>query len=269
MEKNLNIFHKKATSKEIMPMAEEKIDVIPDFARDAHFGLMSKCSIAWESVCQSILEESAFFSLSHTLETEVDLEASILLASDCFYKHALETLRNYLESVVLQLYFCNNSGDFAKWREGTFKVPSFRHKKDGLLVKIQNQGIFHSGLSKLASELYSDLNESIHGAEHRLINTGLLTGDWKGLTFKYDYFVTWCDYFARCINIGIPTLRLTTNLWLKNRPQDSVVCDVCHNEDINQFEILKTSTGISFKCKKCGHEMNFNSKWAIKHGFMQ
>jgi len=72
MEKTLNMFYKKAYNKENMPMAEGKVEIIPNFAKDSHFGLMSKYSIAWETVCGSILEESAFFSLSHTLETEVD-----------------------------------------------------------------------------------------------------------------------------------------------------------------------------------------------------
>ncbi|MFC2002121.1 hypothetical protein ACFLUZ_06455 [Chloroflexota bacterium] len=88
------------------------------------------------------------------------------------------------------MYFCDNPTDFARWRERTFKVPSFRDKKKGLLASIQNKGIFPADLSKIASELYGDLNESIHGAEHRLISAGIFTGDWKGLTFKYDHFVT-------------------------------------------------------------------------------
>ncbi len=265
-KKTLKIFHNKAINKEIMPGAEGKVDIIPDFTTDSHFGLMSKYSISWGAVCQSLLEESAFFSLSHILETETDLEASILLSADCFYKHALEMLRNYLESVILQLYFCDNPSDFARWREGTFRVPSFRHKKKGLLAEIQDKGIFPADLSQTASELYRDLNGSIHGAEHLLVNAGLLTGNWRGHTFKYDFFSTWCDYFARCVNVGILTLRISTNHWLEKRPRDSVYCGVCHNEDLVQFDVQKTSDGVSLICKLCGSQMNFTSKWAAKLG---
>ncbi len=265
-KKTLKGFHRKAISREIMPGAEGKEEMVPDFARDSHFGLMAKNSIAWSAVCQSLLEESAFFSLPHILETETDLEASILLSSECFYRHALQILRNYLEGVILQLYFCDNPSDFTRWEKGTFKVPPFRHRKEGLLAIVQNRGILPPDLSQTASELYGDLSASIHGAEQCLINAGLFTGHWKGSIFKYDYFAIWCDYFARCVNIGIPTLRLTANLWLAKRPQDVTYCDVCHNEDITQFDIHKTPYDVTLTCKKCGGQRHYGPEWAAKRG---
>jgi hypothetical protein len=267
--KTLRGFHRKAIAKEVMPGAAGKAEAIPDFGKDSHFGLMAKGSIAWSAVCGTLLEESAFFSLPHILETEMDLEASILLSSDCFYRHALEMLRNYLEGVVLQLYFCDNPSDFARWRQGTLRVPSFRHKDRGLLATVQSRGLLPAYLSQTASQLYGDLSSSIHGAEQRLINAGVFTGDWKGLIFKYDYFANWCNHFARCVNIGIPVLRLSTNLWLGKRPQGSVYCDVCHNEDITKFGILKTSYGVTLTCRKCGSQQNRTFEWAVSQGFQE
>ena len=56
--------------------------------------------------------ESAFFSLAHILETFSDLECSILLASRLYYKQAIQVLRSYLETSVLQLYFIKDIDAF-------------------------------------------------------------------------------------------------------------------------------------------------------------
>jgi hypothetical protein len=251
------------------PAAENQAETIPNFSNDEYFGLMAKYSIAWEAATSAVLSESAHFSLAHVLESETELQASILLASQIYYKQALQMLRNFLEGIILQLHFCENRNDFERWKTGVYKVPPLRGK-DGLISSLQNSGLLPPDLSKSASDLYGDLNGSIHGAQGRLINTGVFEGKWAGQIFKYDRFREWCEYFSRCVEIGIHILRISTNLWQEKRPQGRVYCDVCHNENANEFTIDKTQVHegiISFTCNRCGNEQHFTAEWAIRNGY--
>lgn len=40
----------------------------------------------------------------------------------------------------------------------------------------------------LATNLYKELNGSIHGVEKYLIHSGIFDGKWTGLVFKYERF---------------------------------------------------------------------------------
>ncbi len=262
-------FQKNATKAIPAPGAEKQTEPIPDFRSDSYFGLMAKYSIAWDSADRAVLEESAFFSLAHVLEAGTDLNASILLASHLLYKQALQMLRNYLEGMVLQLYFCHNYGDFEEWKSGEYKVP-FLRGKNGLLEILMGNGILDPDLSKLASDLYGDLNGCIHGAERRLVHAGLFEGKWAGEIFRYARFKEWCELFSKCTYFGIHALRLGTNLWQSKCPQDKVCCEICHNENVAEFEIDKSRINggtVSFRCKRCGCERGYVAEWAIKQGY--
>jgi len=267
--KTLNEFQNNAIKAKPAPAAEGQVEPIPDLNNDEYFGLMAKYSIAWDGADSAVLSESAFFSLAHVLEAGSDLEASILLAANIYYRQALQSLRNYLESMVLQLYFCDSHSDFDSWKIGDFRVPRFRGK-NGLLKSLENKSLLPLELSRLASDLYSDLSSSIHGAESHLLHTGVFEGKWAGRIFKYERLREWCEYFAQCVYFGVHILRLSTNLWLDRQPGDKIYCNVCHNEDITYFVIDKTQIDngtVSFKCKKCGSEQHFRAEWAKKMGY--
>ena len=266
-KKLLEEFQESASKAIPPPAVEDQVEPIPDFAKDASFGLMAKYRIAFDAATSAVLSESAFFSLAHVLEADTDHEASILLASSLYYKQALQMLRNYLEGMVLQLYFCHNQGDFEKWKIGDYRVPALRGK-DGLLDFLSVNGVLPSDLSQIASNLYGELNGSIHGAEKQLVNRGLFQGKWTGQIFKYERFKEWCNYFANCTNIGIHTLRLSTNLWQSKRPKDKIYCDICHSE--NNFEVDKSLISeetVTFTCKICGSTMNIAADWAERNGY--
>ncbi len=268
-DKTLIEFRDNAVKATPAPAAEEQAEPIPNFKSDSYLGLMAKYSIAWHSADEAVLSESAFFSLAHVLEAGSELESSILLAANLYYKQALQVLRNYIEGMVVQLYFCDNLGDFEAWQEGTYKVPSLRGK-GGMLEVLESGGLLPTDLSKLASDLYGDLNGSIHGAERRLLHTGVFEGKWAGCIFKYERFKEWCECFARCVDVGIRILRLSSNLWLNTRPQDRIVCDVCHNAIATEFEIDKSELNagtVSFRCKRCGSIQHYKATWAIQHGY--
>jgi hypothetical protein len=80
-----------------------------DFYQDARFGQIAKYTIALECCIQSLLEDAGFYSLAHVLESESDMECSLLLASNFYYKQAIQMLRNILEEVFLPIHFCKIS----------------------------------------------------------------------------------------------------------------------------------------------------------------
>src|SRR5258708_33293716 len=109
--------------------AEENIEPVPDFTKDASFGRAWKSRVAWKAITGQVLSESAFFSIAHTLEAEADLDASVLLASHLYYKHALQTLRTMVEDVVIPLYFYVEPAQFQEWRACPPLHPALRGKE--------------------------------------------------------------------------------------------------------------------------------------------
>ncbi len=182
--------------------AEQAAETIPNFQGDETFGLAAKYTIAWFIITQTLFEESSVFSEPHMLEAYTELECSVLLASNMYYKQALQTLRGFLENSVLQLHFCHNRDEFFRWKENDYRVPSMRGK-NGLLSKLVKQGVLARELATLASNLYDELNGNIHGAERYLIHRGMFTGHYAGQIFKYERFQEWCDYLSRCIDFAI------------------------------------------------------------------
>src|ERR1035437_2871627 len=145
-------FLSKARKAKPAPAAESKVEPEPDFWNDEAFGLLAKYYVAWDGMVSGILSESGFFSLGHTLESQEDLNCSIVLASNLYYKQALQSLRNFLEGVVVQLYFCDNQTAFANWKADSFNTPSFRGR-NGMLRDLRSRGILTDDLTRIASNL--------------------------------------------------------------------------------------------------------------------
>jgi hypothetical protein len=70
--------------------AIKKKEATPDFWNDKNFGLVAKYYVAWDGLTRELLSGSAFFSIAHVLESGEELDCSLLLASQLYYKHALQ-----------------------------------------------------------------------------------------------------------------------------------------------------------------------------------
>jgi hypothetical protein len=248
---------------------EIRIERIPDFTTNPDFGLMAKYAIAWSAANEAVLSESAFFSLSHTLESEDEIDCSILLASHLYYKQALQVLRSFIEISILQLFFVTNTKEFSDWQKGQFRTPPLRGRK-GLLAKMASAGLLAKALADAADRAYETLNASIHGAEAKLINAGLFSGQWAGLQYKSDQFQDWTSHFSRCAHLGIRILETTVNVWLSTPKPSGIVCDTCHSA--NNFAVIardatKAYPTIELKCKACGTRVNYRAAYAAGFGF--
>lgn len=249
--------------------ARTKVESVPDFAGDPNFGVMAKYYIAWDGVVSEVLSESAFFSIAHVLESEAEIDCSILLASNLYYKQALQVLRNYIEGAVLQLYLCGNLSAFSDWKANSFRTPSFRGRS-GMLEDLVSRGILPGTLADKASALYGELNGCIHSSEDKLIHRGAFTREWSGLIFQYDRFQEWCGYVTQCISLGLHLLNIGVNLWKEMLAADiaGIRCSTCHSK--NNFDVSETEVpGHAFttlECRICGNRMTFASDWVRSRG---
>ncbi|MFC2029841.1 tetratricopeptide repeat protein [Chloroflexota bacterium] len=231
----------------------------PDLWQDSDFGRMAKHAIAWSAVVSNVLQESAFYSVAHLLEAQEDLECSVVLAAAAYYKQALQVLRNHLEGAVLQVHFCENPHVFRAWKKNDYRVPPLRGKK-GMLKKLVRRNLITQDVADVASNLYGQLNGCMHGAEGRLIHSGMASGDGWVRQFDASKFADWSAMFCEVAEVGLRLQRVLLTQWGTHEHDDRVFCRICHSEDVScspegqgEAELLRCL------CNRCGHEMVFDS----------
>lgn len=185
-------------------------DIVPLFEQDPEFGRMAKYAIALDTITTAMLEDGAFFSVAHSLEALSELECSVLLASNLYYKQALQVLRGFLELAVLHLAFAKYPERFRRWqqRDPNFRIPSLRGsaQERGLLEQLEIEGAIPHDLRREAELLYGRLNGAIHSNEARLIHRGTDAKTWVGLQFKEDEYREWCRSFEQVVKVGVRLL---------------------------------------------------------------
>ena len=232
-----------------------------DFNNDGSFGLVAKYLIAWRGTVSAVLSDGIFFSLAHVLETASELECSLLLASELYYKQALQILRSFLELNIMQLFFCDNVKAFSDWKADQYRTPPLRGKK-GVLQDLVVRKFLTEHLAQTASDLYGKLNGTIHGQESQFINRGIFEGQKPRLIFQQNRFNEWCDLFAQCVNVCIHIIHLSVKFWAEKASLLGVHCNVCHNTQdfiVSEYE-FGNQLHYDFVCKVCGNQMTFDAK---------
>jgi len=100
----------------------------------------------------------------YTLEAELDLGASILLAFGGYYKQAGVCLRSFLELAFLSIYYADHREEYSRWKIGEAKSPPF-HARDASVLEYlfkETKLKDHQELKKEASSLYLELNQFVH-----------------------------------------------------------------------------------------------------------
>jgi len=234
-----------------------------------------------------MLEDAGFYSLAHILEFESDLECSLLLAANFYYKQATLMLRNIIEEVFLPIHYCDNIPDFDAWKANNFHTPSLRGS-NGLIQRLLKKNIIHSPLATRVDNLYRDLNAYVHGSENTLIHHNIHLGEKHGVEFDLDKFTAWCKLLCECADICIRLLKINYDQWSIIRSSKfetlakvgRTLCHTCHNEDTfekwqlpskycfewdkNDIEgsIITHVEGLSFyryKCLQCGNYTTVNA----------
>lgn len=225
-----------------------------DFLHDLKFGRAAKALIAWKAVDSAVLSESAFVSIYHTLEAGSDLDCSVQLVKQHYYKQAGYCLRAFIENITLPLWFVAEPEAFAAWNKDDFRVPRFRGK-DGLVRKLVTQHLITDELSKQTDSLYQRLNAYVHSTAGTMIHGGHVSGEWRGLSFKHDAFDEWCDLVAACVEAAIQMVKTQVDAWLTREGADPNLCVICHS--ISDYSVEENTfagrTTYMLRCNRCGH----------------
>ncbi|MFL5624660.1 MAG: hypothetical protein ACJ788_03590, partial [Ktedonobacteraceae bacterium] len=236
----------------------------------------------------SLLEDAGFYSLAHILEAESDLDCSILLASNCYYKQATLMLRNVLEEVFLPIHFCNSISDFDDWKANNYRTPSLRGK-DGLIKRLLKKNIFHAPLATQIANLYGNLSAYVHGSQSTLIHQNVHLGEVHRVEFNQSVFSAWCQLFCECVEVCARLLKINYDQWCVIRSLKfetlakvgKTLCTTCHNEDTfdrwllpseycytprvvddEETNILENAGDLAFYryiCQRCGHGITVNA----------
>jgi len=244
-----------------------RIDKPPNFLKDESFGLMAKHAVLWSAVVEALLSESQFFSLPHTLEASEELDCSVLLAKNLYYKQAFQMLRSLLELNVVHVYFAGDQMAYTAWQNGQGDRLQLRGKKM-LLERLQEKGAINPNLRKSVDDLYAELNGTIHNAEAKMLHRGLSDRDWAGIQFKSEDFRGWCTYLCRAVSVSVSLALAMLEEVKRQAAPNGIVCDTCRT--LNQFSVEEKNesfSSITLRCTRCGVHATFDAKYAAKFGY--
>ena len=228
--------HARAFTKNLMESSNASAYL--DFYQNSSFGQVAKYAISLQCCIQQLLEDAGFYSLAHLLESGSDMECSLLLASNFYYKQATLLLRNILEEVFLPIHFCDNVSDFDSWKASNFRTPKLRGR-DGLIKRLVQKGIIYEPLATRIANLYGDLSAYAHGSENSLTYKDIHLGKKKQIEYNPTAFSTWSQLFCECSDVCVHLLKTNYEQWHAIRSfkfetlakVGKTLCHTCHNED--------------------------------------
>lgn len=135
----------------------------------------------------------------YTLEAELDLGASILLAFGGYYKQAGISLRSFLELAFLSMYYADHRLEYDTWKKDLkARSPPFHGKgDDNVLGYLFGQTPLRtcSDLKGKASDLYTELSKFVHTSAIDMLDL------WRGRDnvprFLPRSFGLWFRYLER------------------------------------------------------------------------
>lgn len=239
---------------------------LPDFYEHPSFGTVGKHIIAYEGMVHTALSSGIFFSIAHIKESLDDLQCSIMLASELYYKHAQQVLQSFLEDLVLPVYFATNPDAYTSWRENNYRTPPLRGPRS-VLKSLGKDQVLDEELAGEVSELYGNLNSFTHGSERRLVNKGHYTRNWVGHAFNMEDYLEWCSYTTAAVIVAAHLLQVNLDQWEAFWAQRQVLCPICHNVEGFRTEefVFGGEQFTRYYCPSCGDEMtlSFNGRQAF------
>ena len=223
-------------------------------------GSLNNCLIyfaACDIYEQWVLEESRFFSLSLLLDSFAELEASLLLASNFYYKQAVYVLRNFIELIVAQFYFSSETSVYDDWRlKSDYKMPTFTGK-EGMTAFLKTKGKIDETEKASLDRLFRKLSAYTHSKYEKLLHYNPETKKVIRQGYNERYLMEWADLATECTSLGLVILSKHTKDWESKLEGDSeFLCPECLN---NQFDVKVEEYGHKklylSSCKKCGSEL--------------
>jgi len=165
-------------------------------------GLALKYNYAW-AIVSSMLFLRSDLPTELLLESSNDLECSVLLSKERYFKQAFQVLRNYCEICVSIMYFGRNRKKYNEWLSDPEKwfFPNYHEMLDELGKNLENREIGY------LNNCYSKLNHSVHSKRKRL-NMNLHRLERASGDFYLSDTVEWAKQFIRIV-------RFMTNLYIR------------------------------------------------------
>jgi len=152
-------------------------------------GLALKYEYAWDAVA-AILFLQSDLPRELLLESSNDLECSIILSKERYFKQAFQVLRNYCEVCVSIMYFQRNKGMYIAWLNDmeTYHFPEYREMLNVLT------GYLEEREKDYLKKCYRRLNHSVHSKRKRLnMNIERLEGEVR--SFYCENTSEWSEEF--------------------------------------------------------------------------
>ena len=152
-------------------------------------GLAVKYGFAWEIV-SALLFLKSDLPKELLLESVNDLECSIVLSKERYFKQAFQVLRNYCEICVSIMYFKRNKDKYAEWinDKNGWRFPEYREMLDELGDYLADKE------TRYLHSRYSELNQSVHSKRRRL-NMNIIRLERASHDFDKKDILNWSKKF--------------------------------------------------------------------------
>lgn len=195
---------------------------------EAHPVLMDRLvtSVRAYKHIQDLIPEtlSKFFS-GHIFpynESEIELETSIHLATSCFYKPAMISLRNCLELGLVYLYYDRNDDSeriIKSWLASEEGTPFKRHIVAGLVkIPILDQLNASIGILSQIDDIYGRLSDYLHTAGYR--NSATFLNNSNVTRFKEQSLHEYIDNVSACVSVLVTLFLCKYPIGLHYTPVD-------------------------------------------------
>jgi hypothetical protein len=150
-----------------------------------------KYLFAAKRVLQGLVASDTVFSfhLPYLTQACYDLDCSILLAKENYFKQALQTLRNVIEVSLTHAYFSFNDMGYDNLMESEDRrIPNFRN----LIKLLRTENLLTAEMERQLFELYKILSGAVHSEILKLNCSS---------SANYKTFLEWYDLYVKSVKL--------------------------------------------------------------------
>ena len=164
-----------------------------------------KYLFATKRILQGLVADDTIFSfhLPYLAEASFDLECSVTLIQEGYFKQSLQTLRNVIEVTLTHAYFSLHDMDYYDLVEAQdHRVPNLKK----MIIFLRTENLLTAEMERQTFELYKTLSGAVH-SEVLKLNTGRNSADYNTFKEWYETFIKVArihfTLIIRMIEIGI------------------------------------------------------------------
>lgn len=147
-----------------------------------------KYLFAAKRVLQGLVADDTIFTfhLPYLTEACYDLDCSVLLAKENYFKQSLQTLRNVIEVSLTHAYYAFQDIDYDDLVESeNHRIPEFKN----LIKFLRTENLLTAEMERQLFELYKTLSQAVHSEILKLNCSS---------SGNYKTFLEWYDLYVKC-----------------------------------------------------------------------